>query len=293
MNKESIQQEATIGSLFTDAIKLHELDVNTVEKQMDVPNGILTKLMNDEFYTNSIPVVLFKNLIVSLHIPIQKVIDAMVPTFKLLQSKETPESIKKKPMGYQLWENEASLNKYIERLKSLYASQFTASPVQFDLSYEDVIIAINRMDWHGGDEIHALELIEQLKKLRSLPATTAPIEQPENNSKTIDSYLRKMKVDGKTKITLALLIELLDGYANKIFEDNKGEQKGWIDVNDRLPKLGEDALCIQEGNDLPLMANYNNDGFEVKKYPCPSDRVLIAYWENITHWQPLPLPPQK
>lgn len=122
MKQESIQQEATVGRLLTDAINLHELDVNTVEKEMDLPNGILTKLMNDEFYTNSIPVVLFKNLIVSLHIPIKKVIDAMIPTFKLLQSKETPKSIKEKPMGYMLWENEDALKKYTDKLISMFVS---------------------------------------------------------------------------------------------------------------------------------------------------------------------------
>ena len=67
----------------------------------------------------------------------------------------------------------------------------------------------------------------------------------------------------------------------------------WVSVEDGTPKDGEDVLCITKGCDLPLMANYNHDGFEVKKYPCPSDRVLIAYWEDITHWMPLPQPPSE
>lgn len=67
----------------------------------------------------------------------------------------------------------------------------------------------------------------------------------------------------------------------------------WISVKDKLPQDGEDVLCIQKDSDLPLMANFNQSSFEVKKYPCPRDRVLIAYWNDITHWQPLPLPPTK
>lgn len=113
------EQEVTIGRLIREAIALHELNPDIVEKELKLPVGVVTKLMNDEIYTNSVPVVLFKNLILSLHIPLKKIEAAMLPTFKLLVSKETPESLKKKPHGYALWENEESVIKYTERLKEI------------------------------------------------------------------------------------------------------------------------------------------------------------------------------
>lgn len=109
----------TIGQLVTEAIHLHELNPTVVGKELDFPNGVIESVMKDEFYTNSVPVVLFRNLLVSLHIPFDKVEVAMIPTFKLLLSKETKESIKKKPLGYGLWENEESVLKYTARLKEL------------------------------------------------------------------------------------------------------------------------------------------------------------------------------
>ena len=68
---------------------------------------------------------------------------------------------------------------------------------------------------------------------------------------------------------------------------------GWVSVEDGLPEDGEDVLCISKSINCPVLSNYNNSAFEVKKYPCPSDRVLIAYWEDVTHWQPLPNPPKQ
>lgn len=109
----------TIGKLITEAIRLHELQPDVVERVLDFPTGILKKIMDDEYYTNSIPVILFKNLLLSLHIPFSKAEAAMIPTFKVILEKETPESLKKKPAGYLLWENEESVMKYTKHLKEL------------------------------------------------------------------------------------------------------------------------------------------------------------------------------
>lgn len=109
----------TIGQLITEAIIKHELNPFTIQEELNLPDGILRKLMDDEYYTNSVPVKLFRNLIVSLHIPISEIEAAMIPTFKIVLSKETPESIKKKPSGYALWENEESVIKYLNHFKQL------------------------------------------------------------------------------------------------------------------------------------------------------------------------------
>jgi hypothetical protein len=112
-------REMTVGKIISDAILLHELSPSVIEKELKLPNGVITELMNDNIYTNTIPVVLFKNLLLSLHIPFNIVEPAIMPTFNFLVSKETPESLKKKPMGYRIWENEYSLIKYTNRLKDL------------------------------------------------------------------------------------------------------------------------------------------------------------------------------
>ena len=113
----------TIGQLLTEAITLNELKAEVIERELGFPDGIITKLMNDEFYTNSVPVVLLKNLILSLHIKPSDVYRAMIPTHKIVIAKETPETIKKKPHGYPLWENEESVNKYTEHLKKLISNE--------------------------------------------------------------------------------------------------------------------------------------------------------------------------
>ena len=109
----------TIGKIITEAITLHELDPITLEKKLNFPIGIITKLMNDEIYVNSVPVVLFKNLLLSLHIPFTKIEPLIISTFNLIKSKETPETIMRKELGYALWENEEALSKYTNHLKTI------------------------------------------------------------------------------------------------------------------------------------------------------------------------------
>lgn len=110
----------TIGSIITDAINLFEFEPSFLGKKIGLTEGTVRKLMNNEIYTNNVPVRLFCNLVLVLHIPISKIESAMLHTFRLLVSKETPESIKKKPVHYQLWENEESVIKYLTRLKEIY-----------------------------------------------------------------------------------------------------------------------------------------------------------------------------
>jgi len=108
----------TVGQILKQAIELHELNPETIDKELGL-QGSLIQLINDECYTNSIPIKLFKNLIVSLHIPFTTIEKAMLPTYRLIASKETKESLNKKPSGYMLWENEEAIIKYTERIKEL------------------------------------------------------------------------------------------------------------------------------------------------------------------------------
>ena len=54
----------------------------------------------------------------------------------------------------------------------------------------------------------------------------------------------------------------------------------WISVNDRLPEQGEEAICIAADGDM-MIGKYTEWGW---MFPC--------YFEDLTHWMPLPLPPK-
>lgn len=121
---DTVQEEEglTVGEIISEAIRLHELNPVNIEKQLGFPINSITGIMNNECYTNTIPVVLFKNLLISLHISFEKIEPAILRTFELIKSKETSESINKNPAGHLLWENKESLTKYINKLKDLMKS---------------------------------------------------------------------------------------------------------------------------------------------------------------------------
>ena len=54
----------------------------------------------------------------------------------------------------------------------------------------------------------------------------------------------------------------------------------WISVEDRLPEQGEKAICIDADGDM-MIGKYTEWGW---MFPC--------YFEELTHWMPLPLPPK-
>ena len=54
----------------------------------------------------------------------------------------------------------------------------------------------------------------------------------------------------------------------------------WISVKDRLPEQGEEAICIAADGDM-MIGKYTEWGW---MFPC--------YFEDLTHWMPIPLPPK-
>ena len=54
----------------------------------------------------------------------------------------------------------------------------------------------------------------------------------------------------------------------------------WISVKDRLPEQGEEAICIAADGDM-MIGKYTEWGW---MFPC--------YFEDLTHWMPLPQPPK-
>ena len=122
---------------------------------------------------------------------------------------------------------------------------------------------------------------------------TSPMsaEQVEDISKTIFASIDHYREAGRDD---EFNIKSIAEYLQRHFATTPSvKAEGWVSVEDGLPEDGEDVLCISKSINCPVLSNYNNSAFEVKKYPCPSDRVLIAYWEDVTHWQPLPNPPKQ
>ena len=54
----------------------------------------------------------------------------------------------------------------------------------------------------------------------------------------------------------------------------------WISVDDRLPEQGEKAICIDADGDM-MIGKYTEWGW---MFPC--------YFEELTHWMPIPEPPK-
>ena len=111
----------TVGSILKKQLATHELDWQKVADKMQIPVDVMEKVLADEYYTNSIPVVLFKDLLLSLYISFAAIKPAMYETIKLLVSKEPPfeKQDNKKRTAQALWENEEALTKYVTLLQKI------------------------------------------------------------------------------------------------------------------------------------------------------------------------------
>ena len=62
----------------------------------------------------------------------------------------------------------------------------------------------------------------------------------------------------------------------------------WISVDDRLPEKGDVVLITKYRHRVPITARYGNPD---KWYPL-CWRKYIEPFDDVTHWMPLPGPPE-
>jgi len=62
-------------------------------------------------------------------------------------------------------------------------------------------------------------------------------------------------------------------------------ERRWIPVSERLPEFHQDVLVCDECKDI-----YNTT-FGVANYPNKGDLWFLDFDHEITHWMPLPCPP--
>ena len=66
---------------------------------------------------------------------------------------------------------------------------------------------------------------------------------------------------------------------------------GWISVEDKLPNDDERCLALVEGVvRFCRFTTIHFNRFNRETENSGNDRILNFYWENVTHWQPLPPP---
>lgn len=87
---------------------------------------------------------------------------------------------------------------------------------------------------------------------------------------------------------------------------NSTEEKEWISVNDRLPEDNKDYQVWESGSLVPSVAHYLDKNYFIKNYEDENymetgwyyshgyvyDECLPETPLDVTHWMPLPKPPQ-
>lgn len=114
------------------------------------------------------------------------------------------------------------------------------------------------------------------------------------NAKDLDKYLSSIG----TYFVAKMMDNLEDEYTNEIYERFAAVREhlytlmgnnGWVSVNDRLPKDGQDVLGYLYNGEETRIAPVNYD--KGTWYDCVMNCTVAI--NSITHWMPLPEPPKE
>ena len=113
----------TLGTLIS-----RKMEENLVRSLPDISPETTIEIKADNFYPNSIPIILLRNAFRLLSIEIEEGVPAMWETFKRLKKRKAEERSKNTTAllfdtKRDLWENKESMGKYISRLEELMRKQ--------------------------------------------------------------------------------------------------------------------------------------------------------------------------
>ena len=107
------------------------------------------------------------------------------------------------------------------------------------------------------------------------------------NAEDILGQVLNMEPDFDSACTLHNIKSDLIIQAMKIYAmAYHSEKSKWIDIKERLPEIGEIILALS--NNVVRYCKFMDGQFRRQTENSGNDRIITFYWNNVTHWQPLP-----
>lgn len=138
---KSLSAVPTLGQAISEKLQQLNMQPGQLAESSSLPVRVVNDLIEDNIYTNNVPIIFFKNLLKKINISFTQAEKSIRKTFELLQSKSiNPQSLQtfqpafRKGMfggnedgpthfhrsdGKELYENKEALDNYLNRLSEL------------------------------------------------------------------------------------------------------------------------------------------------------------------------------
>lgn len=123
---QELTKPETIGELVKKKINAFKLTEIT-----GIPNDVLEKFINDSYWVNSIPIIIFRKTLSTLNIDFNIAKEAIYNTLHVYPLSSTP-----KHLAPKMWECKEAVDKYINRLEQLMKKNCPEFPF-FGAKYPD------------------------------------------------------------------------------------------------------------------------------------------------------------
>ncbi len=115
------KDKRTLGQIIYDAMYGFGYTHKDVSAKTRLQQDTVINLTKDEIYTNTVPILLLKKLLIFLSIPFEQAANGIRKTFDVLEEKKQIGEYDLRKFAI-LWENETAMEKYISRLEELMQS---------------------------------------------------------------------------------------------------------------------------------------------------------------------------
>lgn len=119
-------QADSLGVLLSDTCNTKEINILHLSEISGIQESVLFDLLKDRIYTNSVPIILLKNMLIQLDISFRLAEPAILKTFKIMKARGIPNH---SPYS-QLYENEDATLKYLKRLSELMPLDSLTPPTE-------------------------------------------------------------------------------------------------------------------------------------------------------------------